>query len=206
MPERVGLAVLLVAMVVTSWLGPSSEFTESYAQWQKEWSRPEVIGMFALSATFVLGWVALLLLPCFRHVRPRGKSVPLALGSAFGAAAAGACLGSGLGSGFGFGFGLGLCSAAGAWVLAAPQANPSPSPDPDPNPNAEPRPRPQPEPGPSPQRPTPTLTPAPRPYRCAGAYSQLFAKMVITAVVRSLVEGEGEVVGGLWMTYAATLG
>ena len=69
----------------------------------------------------------MLLLPCFRHVRPRGKSVPLALGSAFGAAA-------------------------------------------------------------------------------AGAYSQLFAKMVITAIVRSMVEGEGELVGGLWMTYAATLG
>ena len=69
---------------------PSSEFTDSYQSWQKEWSRPEVIGMFALSATFVVGWVALLLLPCFRHVRPRGKSVPLALGSALGAAAAGA--------------------------------------------------------------------------------------------------------------------
>ena len=62
MPERVGLAVLLVAMVVTSWLGPSSEFTESYDEWQKEWSRPEVIGMFALSATFVVGWVAMLTL------------------------------------------------------------------------------------------------------------------------------------------------
>ena len=78
-------------MVVTSWLGPSSEFTDSYQSWQKEWSRPEVMGMFALSATFVVGWVAMLLLPCLRHVRPRGKSVPLALGSALGAAAAGAC-------------------------------------------------------------------------------------------------------------------
>jgi len=90
LPERLGLGVLLVAMVVTSWLGPSSEFTDSYQSWQKEWSRPEVIGMFILSATCVVGWVAMLLLPCLRHVRPRGKSVRLALGSALGAAAAGA--------------------------------------------------------------------------------------------------------------------
>ena len=99
---------------------PSSEFTDSYQSWQKEWARPEVIGMFGLSATFVLGWVAMLLsnprpnphphpnlnpnpnpdpnpnqvamllLPCLRSIRPRGKSVPLALGSALGAAAAGA--------------------------------------------------------------------------------------------------------------------
>ena len=111
---------------VTARCRPSSEFTDSYQSWQKEWARPEVIGMFGLSATFVLGWVAMLLsnprpnphphphphphpppnpnpnpdpnpnqvamllLPCLRSIRPRGKSVPLALGSALGAAAAGA--------------------------------------------------------------------------------------------------------------------
>ena len=36
LPERLGLAMLLVAMVVTSWLGPSSEFTDSYQSWQVE--------------------------------------------------------------------------------------------------------------------------------------------------------------------------
>ena len=77
MPERVGLAVLLVAMVVTSWLGPSSEFTESYDEWQKEWSRPEVIGMFALSATFVVGWVAMLLLPLDPNPNPNPNPLTL---------------------------------------------------------------------------------------------------------------------------------
>ena len=79
MPERVGLAVLLVAMVVTSWLGPSSEFTESYDEWQKEWSRPEVIGMFALSATFVVGWVAMLLLPLDPNPNPNPNPLTLTL-------------------------------------------------------------------------------------------------------------------------------
>ena len=88
--EKLGLGVLLAGMVATSWFGPSSEFTDSYQSWQAEWSRPEVLVQLAVTFSLLGGWTAMLLLPCLRRMRPHGKSVPLALGSSLGAAAAGA--------------------------------------------------------------------------------------------------------------------